>query len=203
MKRLFNALRGSGCIVLLYIASLSSCAVTESRHTREYTKVWRKLIKTKAWQESLMANNAVSEAEIYATIDSDRFDGIVLKSTTRFDAKYQSLVSRAYFKIITEAEKADARISAEYKLLQTWKLNFKADQRKITEITRKYEAHRAMLNGLKSWNIFGDNRTGDLDYFKKENEDAIQRMIGEGVTNDQIVNYLIYKLADVYHGEEN
>lgn len=150
-----------------------------------------------------MANNAVSEAEIYATIDSDRFDGIVLKSTTRFDAKYQSLVSRAYFKIITEAEKADARISAEYKLLQTWKLNFKADQRKITEITRKYEAHRAMLNGLKSWNIFGDNRTGDLDYFKKENEDAIQRMIGEGVTNDQIVNYLIYKLADVYHGEEN
>jgi hypothetical protein len=59
-----------------------------------------------------------------------------------------------------------------------------------------------MLGGLKSWNIFSENKSGDLDYFKAENREAVSKMKADGEGNTQIVNYLIYKLADLYHLEE-
>ncbi|MGB3142623.1 MAG: hypothetical protein WBB24_00815, partial [Maribacter sp.] len=63
--------------------------------------------------------------------------------------------------------------------------------------------HKAMLSGLKSWNIFSENRSGDLKYFKAENEIAVQKMMKKGENDTQMVNYLIYKLADLYHVEDN
>jgi hypothetical protein len=41
-----------------------------------------------------------------------------------------------------------------------------------------------------------------LDYFKAENRNAVTKMKRQGETNAQIVNFLIYKMADLYHLEE-
>ncbi|UWX54860.1 hypothetical protein NYZ99_19275 [Maribacter litopenaei] len=109
------------------------------------------------------------------------------------------MVSRAYFKIITEAEKLDAQIEAQYKLVHN---DPNATKRAREEAERKFQAHRAMLSGLRSWNIFSENRSGDLDYFKKENREAIENMVDEGQGTNQMINFLIYKLADLYHVEE-
>ena len=80
-----------------------------------------------------------------------------------FNKRYGSLVSRAYFKIISEAEKADGRITGEY---EQWKekqnnSTLKKDKavKKESELAlKRYKAHKKMLEGLKSWNIFSENQ---------------------------------------------
>jgi hypothetical protein len=211
MKNEFSKL-GKLTICTLLIALASACATTQSKYDREYSKVWKELIKSKAWEESLLVKNEGPAADgLYVSTENDVVvldEPSVYSNRTDFDKKYQSLVSRAYFKIITEAEKADARITAEYTLLNKQVVSEngikeKSLKRQKEEMARKYNAHKAMLEGLKSWNIFNENRTGDLDYFKAENREAIQEMAENNENDDRMVNFLIYKLADLYHVEEH
>ncbi len=187
---------------LLVLLSLNGCGITQTKYQREYAKVWKELIQTQAWKESLMARNDYGNDNLYVSSEDEMVVVDDAKASIAFDNQYETLVSKAYFKIITEAEKADARIAAEYQLLQNQNTQERGSKKYSTEITRKYKAHTAMLSGLKSWNIFSENRTGDLDYFKLENKVAIQKMIREGESEKTMVNYLIYKLADLYHVEE-
>ncbi len=188
--------------ILLVVLCLNGCGITQTKYQREYAKVWKELIQTQAWKESLMARNDYGDDNLYASSEEEMVVVDDAKASIAFDNQYETLVSKAYFKIITEAEKADARIAAEYQLLQNKNAQERGSKKYISEITKKYKAHTAMLSGLKSWNIFSENRTGDLDYFKLENKVAIQKMIREGESENTMVNYLIYKLADLYHVEE-
>ncbi|TLP73018.1 hypothetical protein [Maribacter sp. ACAM166] len=188
-------------LVVLGVIILAGCGASKTNYQREYAKVWKELIKSQAWQESLITNKFNNTDELYASNDNDVVLAEEVITNIRFEDKYQTLVSKAYFKIINEAEKADAKISAEYELVQVDESSMNANRKRVHEITKKYEAHKAMLSGLKSWNIFSVNRSGDLDYFKAENQEEIQRMIRSGKWDYQMVNYLIYKLADLYHIE--
>lgn len=203
MKRLIRRITSATFLAVMAMVCLSSCGLTKTHYQREYAKVWKEYIKSEAWKQSLIADNSYVADDLYASTDAEvpLADDNIVEST--FHSKYESLVSRAYFKIITEAEKADAQITADYKLLNENESAVKVDKKKIQAITKRYEAHKAMLDGLKSWNIFSDDRSGDLDYFKAENEIEIQNMISGGESDNQIVNYLIYKLADLYHIEGN
>ena len=203
MKELTQRIGTGIMLAILGTVCLVGCGASQTHYQREYAKVWKELIKSQAWQESLLANNAENTEELYASNDNEVLLANEAKIEAGFEDQYQALVSKAYFKIITEAEKADARISADYKLLQDDELSISISKKQEHEITKKYEAHKAMLSGLKSWNIFSEDRSGDLDYFKIENKSAIQRMIQSGDADHQMVNYLIYKLADLYHVEEN
>ena len=203
MKELTQRI-GTGIILaVLGAMCLVGCGASQTHYQREYAKVWKELIKSQAWQESLHANNTENTEALYASNDNEVLLANEAKIEAGFEDHYQALVSKAYFKIITEAEKADARISADYKLLQDDESSISISKKQEHEITKKYEAHKAMLSGLKSWNIFSEDRSGDLDYFKIENKSAILRMIQSGDADHQMVNYLIYKLADLYHVEEN
>ncbi len=203
MKELKQRIATGKMLAVLGVMCLVGCGASQTHYQREYAKVWKELIKSQAWQESLLSNNAENTEELYASNDNEVLLANDVKIEAGFEDRYQTLVTKAYFKIITEAEKADARISADYKLLQDYELPISISKKQEHEITKKYEAHKAMLSGLKSWNIFSEDRSGDLDYFKIENKSAIQRMIQSGDADHQMVNYLIYKLADLYHVEEN
>jgi hypothetical protein len=195
-------------LLSLLMSTAFGCSSIQTRYQREYNRIWREMVKSEAWQKSL--EKQAQEQELYASTDNDMIlveEAPEVKSNTLFEKDYQFLVSRAYFKIITEAEKADASISSEYKMLkeQEESKNTRTDKqfkRRKELVAKKYNAHKAMLGGLKSWNIFSENRSGDLDYFKAENREAVAKMKHEGEGNDQIVNYLIYKMADLYHLEE-
>lgn len=187
---------------------MGSCTVHQTRYQQEYNRIWKKMIQSQAWKESIKSNSQQQDSTItlYASLD----DEVIAKSTAKnsladndFEKQYESLVSRAYFKIITEAEKFDARISAEYQLINNNQEEDKISKKKKEEIKKKYKAHKAMLVGLKSWNIFSEDRSGDLMYFKAENKDDVLNMLNNGDNKNQIVNFLIYKLADLYHVEEN
>ncbi|WP_027065624.1 hypothetical protein [Maribacter sp. Hel_I_7] len=203
MRTLIKRISMAALTAIAVIICLNSCGLSKTHYQREYAKVWKEHIKSQAWKESLIANNSYTNDDLYASSDSDvslAEDEIV---ATGFNATYESLVSKAYFKIITEAEKADAKITADYKLLHDDEAMGKVDKRRVQTIKKRYEAHKAMLSGLKSWNIFSEDRSGDLEYFKAENKIEIQKMLSDGESDNQIVNYLIYKLADLYHIEGN
>jgi|AntAceMinimDraft_5_1070358.scaffolds.fasta_scaffold03319_3 hypothetical protein len=207
MKRGFEYY-GTYVLLFLLISVVFGCSVTQTSYQREYNKIWREMVKSEAFQKSLEKQAEVQE--LYASADNEMIlleETRETKNTALFEKDYQALVSRAYFKIITEAEKADVRISSEYKMLEDQENSNasgmdKPFKKKKELVSKKYKAHKAMLGGLKSWNIFSENKSGDLDYFKAENRDAVSKMKKEGETDVQIVNYLIYKMADLYHLEE-
>lgn len=195
-------------LLSLLMSVVVGCSVTQTSYQREYNKIWREMVKSQAWQKSL--EKRAQEQELYVSTDGEMMlidEPSEVRDNSLFEKDYQSLVSQAYFKIITEAEKADARISSEYRMLQEQEENNptgidKQFKRRKELIAKKYNAHKAMLSGLKSWNIFSENKSGDLDYFKAENHEAVVKMKSDGEGNAQIVNFLIYKMADLYHLEE-
>ncbi|MEA1787433.1 hypothetical protein U1E44_15130 [Arenibacter sp. GZD96] len=194
---------------------LTGCISPKSKYQKEYSLLWKELIKSEAWQNSLMARNTVSDKQ-QADLYSSTSDMVVVREgldasgvrKALFLATYDDLVARAYFKIISQSEKADAQLQKEHAYwnhpdLAKRRKNDKDYRRQLALINRKYNAHKAMLEGLKSWNIFSENRSGDLDFFKAENEEAALELFKNGVSEDQIVNTLVYKLADLYHFEEH
>lgn len=198
-------LKLSGTVIALAFILLS-CGTTKTSYQREYAKVWNEMLKSRAWIQSLAQHNATDTESLYVSSDTEI---MVVEEKTDFslspdwERKYKSLVSQAYFKIITEAEKADARITAEYKIFKENLDAGRTNKNRIQEISKKYDAHKAMMSGLKSWNIFSEDRSGDLEYFMAENQEEIQNMMTTGVNKTQMINFLIYKLADLYHVEEN
>ncbi len=202
-KGLLNVL----CVFVLF-SSFTSCSTSKSRYQKEYAKIWKEMIKSDAWKNALVTPNVIQNQEQndYASIEDD----VVLANETSsnvklvsdFENKYSSLVSRAYFKIIAEAENADVRIKAN---MEYWNAKGNTEnpdktlKRNVFLAKQKYEAHSEMLKGLKSWNIFSEERTADLDAFKAENEVEIHGMYTKGDTDRAMINLLVYKLADLYH----
>lgn len=125
-----------------------------------------------------------------------------LTESLKFNKKFNSLVSRAYFKLLVEAERADIRLVNEYKRLYAKngaKMDDLAIQEEFTLVYKRFLTHRRMLSGLKSWRIFSEDRTGDLEYFKKEYRDAVYTMYREKASDETMVAFLMYRLADLYH----
>ena len=201
------------CFVFTLVCFVS-CSTSKSKYQREYTRVWKEIIKSEAWKNSLLTENAegrIGNSELYATntdtgIAEDRFTANI-DMEVLFDKRFNSLVSRAYFKIISEAENADTRLKAEFDRWNSMQQNtsLKKDhafKKKYETVTRRYNAHKEMLEGLKSWNIFSDFRSNDLDFFKAENKNEIHKMYQNGSTEDNMINFLVYRLADLYHYED-
>ena len=200
--------------ILLIILLLGSCTSSKSNYQREYTRVWKEIIKSEAWKNSLLTGNAedlsnqnkfyVSNSE--TEIAADKFTTKINMEAV-FNERYHSLVSRAYFKIISEAENADSRLKSEY---EYWNLKLqdprikkdKAFKKRFETVNKRFEAHKQMLDGLKSWNIFSEFRSNDLDFFKAENRNEIHNMYQKGNSEDVIINFLVYRLADLYHYKE-
>jgi hypothetical protein len=130
-------------------------------------------------------------------------DSISVRNPSRkFIKKFNSLVSRAYFKLLVEAERADIRLVDEYKRLYAKNednLNDLAIQKEFTMVYRRFLTHRRMLSGLKSWRIFSENRTGDLEYFKKEYRNTVYTMHLQKASDDKMISFLMHRLADLYH----
>lgn len=211
MKRKIKAF-GPSYLVLLSLV-LASCAVTKSTSQVTYAETWKKVLKSQAWKEALIVDEAqpvVEDQEFYASnedviLGDDRPQRKVNLEPS-FEDKYDILVRRAYVRIIAQATKADDRLEKEYILrnavaLKKGKNRSKEFNKKLESVNRRYKAHREMLEGLKSWNIFSEYGTNDLEFFKAENKIAVQDMLERGKGESSVINYLIYKLADLYHVE--
>jgi len=213
VKKVVASFSIATCFVFLLVGLLG-CSASKSKYRREYARVWKEIIKSEAWNNSLLTTTHQSnpkDMEYYAAntdtgIAEDRFTTYI-DMEALFNRRFNSLVTRAYFKIISEAEEADGRLKAEYgrwnKMQQDNGIKKDHDFKKEYEtVVRRYQAHKAMLEGLKSWNIFSDSKSDDLDYFKAENRNEVYKMYQNGSTEDSMINYLVYRLADLYHYQD-
>lgn len=199
-------------VVLSFV--LSSCSSTKSNYQKEYARIWKEIIKSDAWKNSLLTKNAETQKEDTELYASNEDIGIAEETAVTisdaealFDKRFHSMVSRAYYKIISEADNADSRLTAEFERWNLMQANegIKKDRdfkKKYEVVTKRYHAHKQMLEGLKSWNIFSKFRSNDLDFFKAENRNEIQSMYIKGHTENQMINYLVFRLADLYHFED-
>lgn len=198
-------------VVLLF----SGCGVSKKRkYQREYRRLWKEIIQSQAWKDALRSSKtftyidselryiAVGPSELQMTIlpDSDRTREV-------FEESYKGWVRQAYFRIISEAEEADAGIKAEYERLQAIRKDREAEntrelREKLALAKRRLQAHSKMLAGLKSWKAFDEYGSDDLKFFSAENKELVYELFRTGQKENTIVAYLMYKLADLYHQEE-
>ncbi|PHQ61751.1 MAG: hypothetical protein COC08_03690 [Maribacter sp.] len=191
-------------IVLILIVFLAGgCSSSKTNYKRQYAKAWEKVIKSEAWKNSLTVENNTSSHQNVGFYPSTE-DMPLFDANAEFKKNYHSLVSRAYVKIISEAENANDRLKSEYENWNAKKADPTVDKnakfkKNLHLINRKYEAHREMLEGLRSWKIFSEYGTDDLKFFKKENLKEVHSMIKRGKSDFAIIGFLVYKLADLYH----
>ncbi len=203
----------SRIILFLFVLLLGSCASSSTNYNKRYNKVWKELIKSQAWKDALEHKNPsstnndlsfyVSTEDNSAINNSDLYNFI---SSDLFIDKYNHLVVRAYEKIIAEAVEADDRLEGEYLKLNALENrgSYKGDKtskKDLAQVNKRFRAHREMLEGLKSWNIFSEFGTNDLEFFMAENKNQVYQMYSEGENEGKMVNFLVYKLADLYHFE--
>ena len=201
----------AACLAFLV---LTGCSAQMASSQDQYEEAWQKVLNSQAWKDALKGN----ESDIYSGKKEFHTGTEVIEESkdekTRktdresdFEARYDVLVRRAYLKIIAEAEKADSRLEREYIIRNAQALKretrgAKTFDQELELVNKRYQAHRKMLNGLKSWKIFSEYGTDDLDFFKAEHKEAVRKMLLNGKDEKAIVNFLIYRLADLYHFED-
>jgi len=192
---------------------LSSCSSMKTTSDAMYEETWRKVVNSQAWLDDLVTIEAKKSDETEDFYVTSEDVVLVVENRRRktkieptFEAKYDALVKKAYIRIIAQAEKVDNRLEREYILrnaaaLKKGEKRSEEFDRKLETVNKRYHAHREMLKGLKAWNITSEYGTDDLKFFKDENQKVVKKMIDEGKGESVVINYLIYRLADLYHFE--
>lgn len=213
MEKKFLRFSLASVIILLLFFFMSSCSASKDNYDVRYEKVWKELIKSQAWKDALKNDqrSVTSESnDFYASTEDVGLAEERQRQKTipkdLFVPKYDMLVARAYAKIIAEAEVADSRLEGEY---LSWNAKGKRPdvqkdksfRQKLAAVNNRYQAHRKMLEGLKAWNIFSEFGTDDLEFFKAEHSDEVRQMLHNGHGEGNVIGFLVYKLADLYHFE--
>jgi hypothetical protein len=203
---MFKTIHILGTFGLLIVILASGCSSLSGKND-PYAAAWSKVVGTPEWNESL--NKRVSQSiekrpEFFALPEVSDADGKGVDSV--FMAKYPNWVSRAYFKLIAEATEADDKIRDEYQAIfleakRDANRNNKVIQEESERAQKRFTAHRQMLEGLVSWRAFHEHGSNDLDYFLKEQLPESFAKYRQGQNEDQIVTFLMNRLADLYHQE--
>lgn len=201
--------------LLLGALLLSGCGVSKKRkYQREYRRLWKEIIQSQAWKDALRSSKTFTyiDNELrYIAIGPSDLKMTMLPDSERtrevFEQSYNGWVKQAYFRIISEAEQADAGIKAEYERLQAIRKdrdssNNREFREKLLLAKRRLQAHSKMLEGLKSWKAFDEYGSDDLEFFSAENKKLVYELFRTGQNEKTIVAYLMYKLADLYHQDD-
>lgn len=182
------------CLLLLTLGSCSS-----NKYQRTYRIAWKQVVNSPEWQASLASNTKAEQKFQQASLsgmDNNNLEALPMDKA--FIERYHRLVSRAYFKIIAEAEKSDSQIKESYEQL----LAKEGPPEEVALAKRRYRAHTSMLEGLKSWNAFSEDATADIEFFKAEHVVKAHEMLQKGQAEEDVVRYLMLEMADLYHVEE-
>jgi len=199
----------SGLLWLLFTVSFTAGTNAQQRIQKEY----------KTGQETTQSAVGVNPFN-GATSDDTRIEALYAYSkqgiratmtpiawerASLFVQLYNAYVSRAYYSLLDEAQKADQQLLEQYnKLLLASKdrPDRAAYDKELALSKLMYEAHWNMLEGLKSWNTFSAYGSDDLDFFKKEHLENAYLMFRKGSSDSEIIDFLVYRLADLYYVQE-
>lgn len=201
----------SGILLILLTISLTACNTSQNYFQKEYKRAWNETTRSAAWNNSFNGTLSLSDEpieDLYSSTEEVVLATMTPKARERaglFVELYDSYVSRAYYSLISEAKNADQHLLEEYNnLLKTSKNRpDRSEYKKQLALAKlRYEAHWKMLEGLKSWNAFSEYGSDDLDFFKQEQIENAYLMFSKGSSDTEIINFLVYRLADLYHFEE-
>lgn len=201
MNSLSYGIRLMGGLFLLFCLGCSGI----KKGGDPYAKTWESVISSQDWKHALKLNPDSTAAgnEAYFALPNWT-DGSAAAADPEFVEAYPKLVSRAYFRLIAEALRADRRIRMSYQELsyQMYNADGSPSQRlkKDFETARKrYVAHRQMLDGLLAWRAFNTFGSDDLEYFMRQQLAPSLALYQRGVRQDKILDFLMTELADLYH----
>ncbi len=190
------------------VVLLAGCSGLPREEDR-YAATWETVVGSPQWNESLTNRVVLPAGErsaFYALPGTENLENTQVEPD--FLEVYPKLVSRAYFRLISEARAADYRVRTAYQ--DAYRESHKEENRNNAALARECEtakqrflSHRLMLEGLVSWRAFHEFGSDDLDFFLKEQLGESYRMYSKGQEEDQIVAHLMNRLADLYHkGQE-
>lgn len=191
--------------VLSGLLACSSCSSLQPTEEDPYQKTWEQRLQSEDWDQSLATPVRSTARPADAHYALPELDQIRDRNVPpEFVQAYPRLVSRAYFRLIAEALDADREIGATYQrtYLEAKKDSNKGDERiqqAYETAKRRYEAHRQMLEGLRSWRAFHKYGSDDLEFFLEEQLRASYALFRKGATEDRIIGHLMTQLADLYH----
>lgn len=195
---------------MLFVSSFAACTTSQNYFQKEYKGVWQETTQSAAWINSL--NGTSSRDKPMEDIYSSPQQGILATMTpiareraSLFIELYNAYVSRACYSLLNEAENADKQLLEEYNILliaSKDRPDREAYTKELELAKLKYEAHWKILEGLKSWNAFNAHGSNDLDFFKQEHLENAYVMFRKGSSDTEIINFLAYRLADLYYPEE-
>ena len=182
---------------------VSACTSLPSG-TADYADAWEEVVESPRWENALREPPGVppETPTYFALPEFNPTDAT--QASPEFIQRYPVLVSRAYFRLISEAMEADQEVARSYSEL--YRESRSPESRDAERLKQEFEmaerrflAHREMLNGLRSWNAFSRYGSDDLDFFLQEEFDPTYQKYQRGVKEDDLVDYLMRRLADLYH----
>lgn len=198
-----NFYRSSLCCIAATGALLFGACASVQPGNEIYSDAWEEVVDSESWEKSLNQppQSPVENPTFFAVPDFQLSE--TAEASPDFIQRYPVLVSRAYFRLISEAMDADDDIARSYRELyrsQTSETPVTTRQEAEFETAqRRFLAHREMLNGLRSWNAFNRYGSDDLEFFLQEEFDTVYQKYERGVKEDELVDYLMRRLADLYH----
>ncbi len=210
MKRKNQLRIFSGLLWLLLTVSFTISTAAQDYVQQEYESAEQETTRSVAGMNSFKGTMSGDEPleDLYTATTQLILADMEPKARERaglFVELYVSYVARAYYSLIIEAKKADKRLLEEYNYLLKDAKNRpdRAEYYKQLAIAKlTYETHWNMLEGLKSWNAISAYGSDDLDLFKQEQIENAYLMFIKGSTDTEIINFLVYRLADLYDFEE-
>jgi len=199
-----NTFRGRyGSFWAIPLVLLGACSPLQT-DSESYGEAWKEVLESRRWETSLNEppNPSAESASYFALPEFSPTTNT--QASEDFLQRYPVLVSRAYFSLISEAMEADQDVARSYQELyrESRMPEYQGNARKQQEFEtaqRRYLAHREMLNGLRSWNAFNRYGSDDLDFFLQEEFEVTYAKFQRGVQEDALVEYLMRRLADLYH----
>lgn len=193
----------TGLLFLCGTVLLSSCSLMREA-SDPYGEAWEEVVASRGWKAAVDATPpADGPGETHYAIPNHR--PLEVENTDpEFLRRYPAMVSRAYFRLISEAMDADRRVSESYQDLYRKSRQSEGGQDPVVQqefetARRRFLAHREMLEGLRSWNAFNEYGSDDLDFFLQEQLEPAYEKYERGVKEEQLVDYLMRRLADLYH----
>jgi hypothetical protein len=185
-------------------ALLTACTALQPAQD-PYGDAWKQVVSSGQWASSLKAappESPVEHERHYAIPSYSPLESTL--ATPEFMQQYPAMVSWAYFRLIGEALEADRRVAKTYQELyrKAGLSESKTDaalQGEFEMARRRFEAHREMLEGLRSWKAFNEFGSDDLNFFMQEQLPVSYEMFQRGVRQDKIIDHLMRGLADLYH----
>lgn len=185
------------------ILLLTSCAGGKQGDT--YGDAWGTVVASEQWETAASqpsASPSLDQTTYFALPDLEQITDENVDPA--FIERYPKLVSRAYFRLISEALDADRRIARSYQQLYSEAAKPQNAANRIVQedleaARKRFLAHRRMLEGLRSWKSFNPYGSDDLDFFLEEQLRVSYALHRKGAADRRIVDHLMTELADLFH----